>query len=72
VPGVDEVQVKEALDLETPMSNDLLEAAVAGLVDRATAFLERGGTIAGLRTMHGRGELRAAAILRVVQPRIFA
>ena len=70
VPGVEELQSKEALDLEIPLDEETREAAITELIGRACAFLESGASTEALRGMHGRGELRGAAILRTMQPRL--
>jgi hypothetical protein len=72
VPGVNEDESKRALDVDATLDDDARRAAVQGIVERACAFLESGGTIAGLREMDRCGELSAAAVLRVMRPRIQA
>ena len=68
--GVNEDEAKRALDLHSAIDVGAREATIRALLDCACVFLERGGSIDGLRTMYSRGELRAAAILRDMRPRL--
>ena len=70
--GVNEEEAKRALDLDAPMNVGARRAEITAIIDGACAFLDRGGTIAELREMHRRGELRSATVLRVMRSRLHA